>query len=241
MEIEGRKESPDRIIVVSEEILSRLRMSPSFLRRSGVRFLLVYSGPEALTLAGASDPAVVLLDYALPVLRADQVCREMKASPKLRDIPVVIAGPALPPEFETSCRAAGCDAFFRSPVDLSSLVATLGVLLGVTQRQEPRLSVLLSVSFEHVTSQTRGRSRDLSLSGIQVRTAYRYGKGRAVRVRFSLDETSPFLAEGEVIRCDSTEEGDFDLGIRFVGLAIQQRDRLAEFLERRGASVAPLI
>lgn len=241
MEIEGRKESPDRIIVVSEEILSRLRMSTSFLRRSGVRFLLVYSGPEALTLAGASEPAVVLLDYALPVLRADQVCREMKASPKLRDIPVVIAGPAFPPEFDQSCRAAGCDAFFRSPVDLPFLIATLGVLLGVTQRQEPRLSVLLSVCFDGVTAQTRGRPRDLSLSGIQVRTAYRYGKGRAVRVRLSLDETSPFLAEGEVIHCDPTEEGDFDLGIRFVGLAIQHRHRLAEFLERRGASVAPLI
>src|SRR5262249_6397748 len=53
MEIEGKKESPDQVIVVSEEILSRLRMSPSFLKRFGIRFLLVYSGPEALTLAGA--------------------------------------------------------------------------------------------------------------------------------------------------------------------------------------------
>ena len=233
MEIEGKKENPDRIIVVSEDILSRLRASPSFLRRSGVRFLLAYSGPEALPLARASEPAVVLLDYALPVLRADQVCREMKASPKLRDIPVVIVGPALPPEFEQSSRAAGCDAFFRSPVDLPSLVATLGVLLGVAQRQDPRLRVLLSVSFDGVTSQSRGRSRDLSLSGIQVRSGTRYRKGHAIQIRVALDENSPFLAEGEVVRCEPTEEGDFDLGIRFVGLPAQQRDRLAEFLARQ--------
>jgi len=226
---------PDRVIVISEEILSGLRSAPSFLRRSNIRFLLAYSGAEALSLARASSPAVALLDYAMPVLRADQVCREIKASPKLRDIPVVIVGPALPPAFELSCRQAGCTAYLHSPVDIDVLASLLVRLLGLAHRQTARLPVLLSVSYGSVTSQTLGRSRDLSLAGIRVRTMSRFRKGFNINLQLSVDGDGPIITSGEVTRCTPTEEGEYDLGIRFVGLTLEARDRLAEFLSRREA------
>jgi len=226
---------PDRTIVISEEILSGLRSAPSFLRRSNIRFLLAYSGAEALSLARASSPAVALLDYAMPVLRADQVCREIKASPKLRDLPVVIVGPALPPEFELSCRQAGCTNYLHSPVDIDVLAALLVRLLGLVHRQTARLPVLLSVSYGTVTSQSLGRSRDLSLAGIRVRTMSRFRKGFNINLQLSVDGDSPITTLGEVTRCTPTEEGEYELGIRFVGLTLEARDRLAEFLSRREA------
>ena len=235
MNLEGEQGDLDRVIVVSEDILSGLRSAPSFLRRSNVRFLLAYSGSEALSLARASDPAVVLLDYALPVLRADQVCREIKASPKLRDVPVVIVGPALPPEFERSCRQVGCSGYLHLPVDLDVLASLLARLMGLPHRQAPRLPVLLSVSYGTVTSQSLGRSRDLSLAGIRVRTAARFRKGFSINLQLSLDQERPIVTTGQVTRCTATEEGEYDLGIRFVGLTTETRDRLAEFLTRRQA------
>jgi CheY-like chemotaxis protein len=231
----GERGDPDRTIVISEEILSGLRSAPSFLRRSNIRFLLAYSGAEALSLARASTPAVVLLDYALPVLRADQVCREIKASPKLRDIPVVIVGPALPPEFELSCRQAGCTAYLHSPFDFDVLASLLVHLLGLVHRQATRLPVLLSISYGTVTSQSLGRSRDLSLVGIRVRTMTRFRTGFSIHLQLSVDSERPVVASGEVTRCTPTEEGEYDLGIRFVGLTLEARDRLAEFLSRREA------
>ena len=235
MDHEGDREDPHRVIVVSEEILSRVRRSPTFLRRADIRFLLAYSGSEALSLARVSDPAVVLLDFDLPVLRADQVCREFLASPEQRDIPVVIAGPALPPEFERACREAGCADYFHTPVDSDSLAALLARLLGVSLRQDHRLPVLLSVSHGGITSQSLGRSRDLSLAGIQVRTNTRFRKGFNLHLSFSLDEERPILTQGQVVRCAPTEEGEYDLGIRFVDLTMEIRDRLAQFLERQEA------
>ena len=231
--IEGEEGEPSRVIVISEEILSWLRSAPSFLRRSNVKFLLAYSGSEALSLARASDPAVVVLDYALPVLRADRVCREIKASPKLRDVPVVIAGPALPPEFERACRMADCTDYLHSPVDLEVLSSLLARLLGLEHRQASRLPVLLSVSHGSVTSQSLGRSRDLSLSGIRVRTASRFRKGFNLNLQLSVDSERPIVTSGQVIRCTATDEGEYELGIRFIGLTLEARDRLAEFLTRR--------
>ena len=60
MQLDEGSRNPIRVVVVSEEILERLRPFPSLLRRANVRFLLAYSGSEALTLAGASDPALLL-------------------------------------------------------------------------------------------------------------------------------------------------------------------------------------
>jgi len=231
----GEDEDPDRIIVISEEILSGLRSAPSFLRRSNIRFLLAYSGAEALSLARASRPAVALLDFALPVLRADQVCREIKASPKLSDVPVVIVGPALPPQFELSCREAGCTAYLHSPVDIDVLASLLVRLLGLAHRQAVRLPVLMSVSYGSVTTQSLGRSRDLSLAGIRVRTMARFRRGYSIHLRLAVDGNGPIVTTGEVTRCTPTEEGEYDLGIRFVGLTLEARDRLAEFLTRREA------
>ena len=231
----GERGDPDRVIVISEEILSGLRSAPSFLRRSNIRFLLAYSGAEALSLARASSPAVALLDYAMPVLRADQVCREIKASPKLRDIPVVIVGPALPPAFELSSRQAGCTAYLHSPADIDVLSSLLARLLGIADRQAARLPVLLSVSYGTVTSQSLGRSRDLSLVGVRVRTMTRFRRGFNINLQLSLDGNGPLATLGEVTRCTPTEEGEYDLGIRFVGLTLEAKDRLAEFLSRREA------
>jgi CheY-like chemotaxis protein len=232
---EGELEGPDRVIVISEEVLSGLRSAPSILRRSHIRFLLAYSGAEALSLARASDPSLVLLDFALPVLRADQVCRELKTSPKLRDVPIVIVGPALPPHFEQSCRQAGCTAYLYSPVDYDALSSLLARIMGLTLRQATRFPVLLSVSHGTVTSQTLGRSRDLSLLGIRVRTLARFRKGFSISLRFPLDGEQSIITGGEVTRCVATEDGEYDLGIRFVGLSLEARDRLAEFISQRQA------
>jgi CheY-like chemotaxis protein len=176
---------------------------------------------------------VVILDYALPVLRADRVCREIKASPKLRGIPVVIVGPAVPSEFENACRQAGCTAYLQTPVDLEVMASLMGRLLGVEFRRTPRLSVLLSVSHGEVTTQSLGRSRDLSLTGMRVRTAAKFRKGFNLNLHLPVDSEKPIVTLGEVTRCISTDEGEYDLGIRFISLSLEARDRLADFLTRR--------
>ena len=235
MNREGEPEDPDKVIVISEEVLSGLRSAPSLFRRSNIRFLLAYSGAEALSLARASGPSVVLLDYALPVLRADQVCRELKTSPKLRAVPIVIVGPALPPHFEKACRQAGCTAYLYPPVDFEALSSLLARMLGLTKRQAGRFPVLLSVSHGTVTSQSLGRSRDLSLLGIRVRTQSRFRKGYNLSLRFPLDGERFIVTGGEVTRCVPTEDGEYDLGIRFVGLSMEARNCLAEFISQREA------
>jgi hypothetical protein len=63
----------------------------------------------------------------------------------------------------------------------------------------------------------------------------RIRKGFNINLQLSVDGDDPIITSGEVTRCTPTEEGEYDLGIRFVGLTLEARDRLAEFLSRREA------
>ena len=52
--------------------------------------LAAYSGPEALELAKAERPDVILLDIMMPEMNGIEVCRTLKADPDLSYIPVIM-------------------------------------------------------------------------------------------------------------------------------------------------------
>jgi two-component system, OmpR family, phosphate regulon response regulator PhoB len=60
------------------------------LRDSGFETLLAANGEEALTLLRRQVPDIVLLDLMLPDVPGTEVCRQMKADPRTRQVPVVI-------------------------------------------------------------------------------------------------------------------------------------------------------
>ncbi len=56
------------------------------------------NGREALQLAAASRPAIILLDLMMPVMSGWQVMDALRVSPTLRSIPIIVisASPHLP-------------------------------------------------------------------------------------------------------------------------------------------------
>lgn len=60
------------------------------LEREGYKVVSVETGEEALGLAWAQTPAVIILDLMLPGIDGLDVCKKLKADPKTRPIPVVM-------------------------------------------------------------------------------------------------------------------------------------------------------
>jgi len=233
MMITGGTPAHGRILIISEGILASLGPAPTFLRRSSVYFLPVRTGSEALTLAGASDPALLLLDYAMPVLRGDQVCRKIRADERLREIPVIIIGPPEPAEVGVSCRESGCSLFTPAPVDFLRLLPRIAEYLGIPPRLEDRIPVVLSVSYGTVTTEVLGHSLDLSTGGILVRTPIPLRVGYFVSLKFYPDATRrPILAPGKILRVVPTEEGEYDVGVQFLTLPRESVERIEKLMER---------
>lgn len=91
------------------------------LAKQGCEILVAFNGLQALYLARATQPDVILLDVMLPDLDGLSVCQILRAQPSTRDIPVFILS-ALD---ETWAARRGSRAkfakYFRKPVDLKLL------------------------------------------------------------------------------------------------------------------------
>ncbi len=71
-------------------------------------------------------PDLVMLDYKLNGLRGDNICRQIKAHPKLHNIPVIICSAYLNKDDLLTC---GCDAIISKPFGLEELVDTVNGLM----------------------------------------------------------------------------------------------------------------
>jgi CheY-like chemotaxis protein/chemotaxis signal transduction protein len=78
-------------------------------------------GAQGLTKIRAAKPAGVLLDLSMPGMSGEDVLREIKADPMLRDIPVVIVSSER--TRGEACLAAGAAGFLAKPIRAEDLVA----------------------------------------------------------------------------------------------------------------------
>jgi uncharacterized protein (TIGR02266 family) len=228
---EGELLEPRKTLVLSEGIRASLGHWPSFLGRASLQLLAARTGSEALTLARASGSCTLILEYELPDARADQVCSDLRGS-NAPGVQVVIVGPSEPGEIEALCRKAGCDLFIPTPVDFPDLLTRLANLLDLSARRTNRLPVVLSVSYGRVTSDSLGHSRDLSVGGMCLETATALPEGSYLNLKFFLEgDEGSIVTPGQIVRVQATEEGSYEVGIRFLDLPEEAHGRLQRFLE----------
>ncbi len=92
------------------------------LRKAGFSVVEARTGREALAMA-SSLPSLVVLDINLPDMLGFEVCRQLKADPVTRDIPVVHASATYPAaEAIPESLESGAGKFVQHPGDLLELV-----------------------------------------------------------------------------------------------------------------------
>lgn len=125
---------PPRILLVDDYEDARV-MYGHFLRMSGYQSIEAATGEEALELAHAHLPDLILLDMSLPGIDGWEVTAELKRDEKTKHIPIVaLTAHALQAERQRTERA-GCDGFLAKPCAPPDLLAEISRLLG--QRGAP--------------------------------------------------------------------------------------------------------
>jgi two-component system cell cycle response regulator DivK len=100
------------------------------LERKGYKIIVATDGAQALDMARAEQPALVLMDLSLPVLDGWEATRRLKAAPETCDIPVIALSAHVMTGDREKALAAGCDDYDTKPVDLSRLLQKIEKLLG---------------------------------------------------------------------------------------------------------------
>lgn len=129
-----------RILVV-DDIEANRRLLQAKLEAQYHSVLLASSGPQALEIANAHDPEIILLDVMMPGMDGYEVCRRLKANPVTSHIPVVMVTALSDAEDRVRGLDAGAEDFLTKPVDdflLNSRVSTLMRYNAVTSELRKR-------------------------------------------------------------------------------------------------------
>lgn len=136
---------PDRILVVDDE-LDILNLVKMILSRRGYRVVTASNGDEALRLAEAEVPDLILLDLVMPGKSGLEVCKILKTQTKTKATPIVMFT-ALGRDIDKKLTAeAGSDAHFTKPFTHEALLAE--VKAHVEKARAEKFSKQLGIAHE---------------------------------------------------------------------------------------------
>jgi two-component system, OmpR family, phosphate regulon response regulator PhoB len=116
------------VLVIDDErdLLSLLDFN---LRASGFETLLAASGEEALSTLRRRVPDIVVLDLMLPDVPGTEICRQMKADPRTRQVPVVMVTAKGDEVDRVVGFELGADDYVTKPFSVRELVLRLRSVL----------------------------------------------------------------------------------------------------------------
>ena len=123
-------------ILVVDDSVENLELLSSELEAWGHDVTRATSGADALDLAEALRPDLILLDVALPEIDGIEVCRSLKASPELKGIPVILSVTPGADEQVVVGLDAGAQDYIPKPCDERILAARVRAQLRLKNAQD---------------------------------------------------------------------------------------------------------
>jgi len=116
-------------LLVVDDSPTHLKLASEPFISEGWEVFTAGDGEEALEKARSEQPSVIILDVVMPKINGFQVCRQIKRSPELKDIKVVMLSSKTQESDIFWGRKQGADAYVTKPfTDAQILEAVKGVL-----------------------------------------------------------------------------------------------------------------
>jgi len=137
--------TPPHILVVDDNPVN-VDILRTRLAVHGYEILTAADGEEALVVARAKQPDLILLDVMMPKMDGIQVCRELRADSSLPFMPIILVTAKTDSKDVVAGLEAGGDEYLTKPVDQAALVARVQSMLRVkalhdtVQEQATRLA-----------------------------------------------------------------------------------------------------
>jgi len=116
------------IMLVEDNEASRDALSRR-LARHGYRVLLALDGRQAVVMAHAASPDLILMDLGLPVVDGWDATRQLKGDAATRHIPIIVLSAHAMTNDRDLALAAGGDDFDTKPVRFQALLGKIEALL----------------------------------------------------------------------------------------------------------------
>ena len=117
-----------RILLVEDNEMNRDMLSRRLTRR-GHEVTLAVDGQQAVEMATADKPELILMDMSLPIIDGWEATRQIKGNEGTSGIPIIaLTAHAMQGDREKAMEA-GCDDYDTKPVELKRLLEKIETLL----------------------------------------------------------------------------------------------------------------
>ncbi|MFZ2855684.1 MAG: ATP-binding protein [Rhodocyclaceae bacterium] len=122
---------PRRSVLVVDDTDPNRSLLVDLLRPLGFAVSEASNGQEALQQAQAAAPDLVLTDLAMPVMGGVELIRQLRRTPGLESLPIIVVSASASDQDRADSRIAGANAFLLKPIEHSDLLREIGLVLGL--------------------------------------------------------------------------------------------------------------
>lgn len=112
-------------VLVVEDNEMNMQLVEYLLEEGGFRILKATSGEEALEIATADVPDLVLMDIHLPGMDGLAVVRQLRADERTRRVPILALTAHAMRGDRDRFLEAGCDGYISKPIDVGSFIGSI--------------------------------------------------------------------------------------------------------------------
>jgi two-component system cell cycle response regulator DivK len=119
-----------KTVLIVEDNELNMKLFNDLLDAYGYDTLQARSGTEALAIARAHAPNLILMDIQLPEVSGLEVTKWLKEDDRLRDIPVIAVTAFAMKGDEERIRQGGCEAYISKPITIGPFIETVRRFIG---------------------------------------------------------------------------------------------------------------
>ena len=114
-----------KTVMLVEDNELNMKLFRDLLVAHGYDTVQTRSGLEAMDLARAHKPDLILMDIQLPEISGLDVTRQLKADPELFKIPIVAVTAFAMKGDEERIRQGGCEAYISKPISVNRFMEVI--------------------------------------------------------------------------------------------------------------------
>jgi two-component system cell cycle response regulator DivK len=114
-----------KTVLIVEDNELNMKLFHDLLEARSYNILQTKDGMEALKIARAERPDLILMDIQLPEVSGLEVTKWIKEDDDLKSIPVIAVTAFAMKGDEEKIREGGCEAYIAKPISVSSFLATV--------------------------------------------------------------------------------------------------------------------
>ncbi|MEO5968862.1 MAG: response regulator [Bdellovibrionia bacterium] len=137
----------DNILIIEDSETQGLFLQLT-LQKAGLKSYCALTGEAGLqSLEGETLPDLIILDYYLPGMRGDEVCRSIRSNIRTKTIPIILLTSQEESNSNIPIDSSGVSCYIPKPIDPEALVTEVEKLLGRTQSPLPASTLPLERTY----------------------------------------------------------------------------------------------